>query len=533
MLAVGRTNPSSSIFSLSLLFVKLGGVNYLETDRNVIVRNALNAQFLFAYLRRGGLVGVMATNTVIQLVGQVIGMTSGIIVNAIIGRYLGTEGFGYIALAFSFVALFTGVLGDWGLTTIAVRRLASGKDRAENLLPGLAALQAIISILTYLLLAALLFALRQNHEATTAALVFGISILFLPIDSLACFFQARLLMRYTVTAVAVGKILSVLLVGGTAVLGGSVVAIMSASLAAVACQYVVTLFFVTRHISFEWNARWDRWKGVLREAWPLALATVLVALINQLPVIALSKLSTPGEVGLYAAASRIVMLLLSVPTAFASVVYPVLSRFYAVDGETFRKVGRITMELMLVVILPILMVVTLFANQIVVLLYGAEFEPTAKVLQILIWADVLLFPGIIAFHVLIASGLQRATFMIDGMALAMLSGVLYFTRGSQTAMWMAVAVWLCYVVVAGGALAVIAARFGGLVGWRLWIALASALLGPTLLIMSGWEIPGSVDYIVASVAIVSSLVLLSGVRAWKPLINIAWMPQGERQLPTG
>jgi O-antigen/teichoic acid export membrane protein len=41
----------------------------------------------------------MAANTALQLSGTLIGLVSGIIVNALLGRYLGKEGYGYFSLA--------------------------------------------------------------------------------------------------------------------------------------------------------------------------------------------------------------------------------------------------------------------------------------------------------------------------------------------------------------------------------------------------------------------------------------------------
>jgi O-antigen/teichoic acid export membrane protein len=472
----------------------------------------------------------MAANTAIQLGGVLIGLVSGIIVNALLGRYLGKEGYGYFSLALSFVVLFMGVFADWGLGVVAVRRLAAGSDAPENLLPGVASLQAVISILTYLLLVGALFALQQTPEVRAAALVFGVTILLLPIDSLACFFQARLLMRYPVTANAIGRLASLLLIGGAIILKGSMVAVMSASLAAVACQYAVTLFLLKRHVKFDWHAHRERWKGLLRDAWPLALGSIFVVLVNQIPIIMLGRTSTPGDVGLYAAVSRMMMLLLAVPIAFGSVVYPVLSRIHAEDRETFRKVARIAIEMMLVLILPILTVVTLFASRIVALLYGPDFAPAGKVLEILIWADVLLFPGIVTGNTLLAAGMQRVTLVMNAAALALLLGAIYFMPAAEPIVGMAVAVWLCYLVLMGGELAVVAIRFRGIVGWRMWFALSSSLVGPVLLIGSGSDVHAAVVGLVAGVAIVSCLLLLSGARAWKQLFDIVWLPREEKGL---
>jgi O-antigen/teichoic acid export membrane protein len=469
----------------------------------------------------------MAANTAVQLGGTLIGLVSGIIVNALLGRYLGKEGYGYFSLALSLVALFMGIFADWGIATVAVRRLASGSDRPENLLPGVASLQAVISILAYLLLAAALFAMQPVPEVKTAALIFGIAILFLPIDSLACFFQARLLMGYTVTAIAVGRLTNLLLIGIAIILQGSVVVVMCASLAAVACQYAVTLLLLKRHVTFEWHAHRDHWKGLLRDAWPLALGSIFVVLISQIPIIMLGRTSTPGNVGLYAAVSRIVMLLLAVPIAFSSVVYPVLSRIYAEDRDTFRNVARIAIEMMLVLILPILVVVTLFAGRIVALLYGPDFAPAGNVLEILIWADVLLFPGIVATSTLIATGFQRVTLVMNAVALAALLGAMYLMNTAEPTVGMAVAVWLCYLVQTGGVLTVIAVRFKGIVGLQTWFALSSSLIGPVLLIGSGAGVHESVVGIISGMAIVSGLLLLSRVRAWKQIFDVVWLPHAE------
>jgi hypothetical protein len=64
-----------------------------------VLRNLSKLISLRAYLQPRGLAGVMAANTALQLSGTLIGLVSGIIVNALLGRYLGKEGYGYFSLA--------------------------------------------------------------------------------------------------------------------------------------------------------------------------------------------------------------------------------------------------------------------------------------------------------------------------------------------------------------------------------------------------------------------------------------------------
>jgi O-antigen/teichoic acid export membrane protein len=124
------------------------------------------------------------------------------------------------------------------------------------------------------------------------------------------------------------------------------------------------------------------WNGA-----PLALAAFLGLAYQQADKLLTNRLIGDAETGYLTAAFVIIFGVVEVlNTTVMTAVFPLLSRSYG-DGSNpmfgfmVEKLGF----LKLLVTLPVALVISVFAYQITVPLFGEDFRPTADVLRILIW----------------------------------------------------------------------------------------------------------------------------------------------------
>ena len=161
--------------------------------------------------------------------------------------------------------------------------------------------------------------------------------------------------------------------------GGVVAASLVFSIGAV-CGLVVSELSVRRLVPSRPRPRPRAWPRLLKTAFPIGVAFLLYILLLRLDVTLLSFIAGEAEVGLYAAAYRLVESTQFVAWAMSAAMMPWLSR--TATGGLVRGY-ELGLKAMNAVLLPISLVFVLFAQGIVDLLYGDAFAPAVLPLQLL------------------------------------------------------------------------------------------------------------------------------------------------------
>lgn len=124
--------------------------------------------------------------------------------------------------------------------------------------------------------------------------------------------------------------------------------------------------------------------GLLRRAWPFALAAVLAAVQLRLNAVLLERLATTGEAGYYAAAARFAEAGRVIPNALFGALFPALAAL-AADRYSLERAFRRVMLGLAVFGLALALVVTPLAGALLGLTYGESFSPAAPVLAAAMW----------------------------------------------------------------------------------------------------------------------------------------------------
>ena len=169
---------------------------------------------------------------------------------------------------------------------------------------------------------------------------------------------------------------------------------------------------------------------------PFAALTILLVLIQRLGVLSVSTLLGDSATGIFSSAARIVDGLKFGHYAILGALLPALSRGSLESWQSFRKAFLFLMMVSLIFAIALV----IFANPIVVILYGKEFLPAVNQLSLLGWT---LLPYTISSFIsysLIARGLEFT--LVKATAISLLIYViLYFwlihSSGLTGAIWTA------------------------------------------------------------------------------------------------
>ncbi|CAD6490802.1 MAG: Polysaccharide biosynthesis protein [Candidatus Argoarchaeum ethanivorans] len=349
----------------------------------------------------------IAKNTGVLLASQVVSYILGFFFIMYTARYLGAEGFGVLSFAIAFTGIF-GVFADLGLQPLTVREVAKDKSLAGKYLGNIAVMKMILVIVTFGLIAFFINLLGYPEQTIKVVYLVALSIVFGTFSGMFnSVFQAYEKMEYA----SVGHILrSALMLSGALLAisqGFNVVGFASIYFLvnAVVLVYVFAVCawkFVLPKIEVDWGF----WKPTIKEALPFGLSGTFITIYVWIDSVMLSLMKGDVVVGWYNAAYMLVLVLLFIPTAFNSAVFPLMSQFYVSSMDSLKFMFEKHFKYMLTLGIPIGVGITLLANKIILLIFGAEYIPSAIALQILIWAIVLIFARTAFERVLEASNRQ-------------------------------------------------------------------------------------------------------------------------------
>ena len=332
----------------------------------------------------------------------------------LLARTLGVEQFGRYTFALSFTLLFN-ALGDLGISTVFTREVSRAPERVRELLRPCLMLKLVLAVITML---GVLIAARSGPGDESLALVLPI-VAGMLLNSAALVFDG--LLRAAGRAGRSGLNLTVQSVA--ALLCGA--ALLGFGLGPLAGAYAFLVGAIVRTISaLVWSR--DLWLApkasgasradlattvatvsgasgadvasttagtapptgfaLLREAVPLALSGIFIAVYFRIDAVVLRTLQGDHAVGLYAGVYRMFEAFAILAVTFRSVLFPVMAR--AADGPagSLGVLCRKSIRLHLLFTFGVAVFFTFEAPAIVRAVLGPDYAAAAPALAILIWA---------------------------------------------------------------------------------------------------------------------------------------------------
>ena len=169
---------------------------------------------------------------------------------------------------------------------------------------------------------------------------------------------------------------------------------------------LVLLVVAHREFSFgKLGLSWQKAKDLLKEAWPIAVATLFSQYSLFFSTIYLGYVAPEREVGFFTAAHRLIIFVWAYGIVASNrVILPTLSTYSQEAEEKYREFLSNVTRVLAIVALPIGVIGFVVGRDFIHLLYGSEFSASSEVFQILIWALVVavtrsgLEIGLIASH---------------------------------------------------------------------------------------------------------------------------------------
>lgn len=358
----------------------------------------------------------IAKNASVLLISQLITWTFTLVLTIFLPRFLGPSGVGQFHLANSLWAIAV-VVATFGMDILLTKELARSPDRITELFGTSLFLRVAIYLMSVIVLVA--YALLAGYERETLAVIaiIGVANFFVLITGAV---ESSLKGLERMEYISLGNIISKAILTGSVIvvllLGGNVVIVAAVGIPVAVINLIIQFHYLHRVQEFQVRLDLSIAREMLRASFSYLTVYIFLVLYLQIDIVIISLLVNESGVGWYGAADQLFGTLLFIPTVFMTAVFPALSRTYASDVDSAKRMMGKSFNLMLVLGVPIGLGVMVIANSLVVLLFGQEFAPSGPILAVLGIVLIMTYQNMLLGQFLISADRQKTWAWVMGIA---------------------------------------------------------------------------------------------------------------------
>lgn len=330
----------------------------------------------------------------------------GVIVTALIGRYLGPEKFGIWNYALALTTII-GSVAILGMDKLAVKELINDEQRQGAIVTTIILMRISAGIICMAISIGIVLMARKHQQLYLYCTIFSALIIILQsFDVLDYFYQAKNNVKRVIipkVAVFVAFCLVKLLI---IFLGGTLMVLLWASAIELLITYVIIIGVFSYHNATDFALRvdWQLAKTLLAQSWPLMLSNLAVVLFMKIDLVLLDVLSNASELGRYVAAARISELWYAIPMVISVAILPSLIQKKNISRDAYLLTLEKWLRLSFWLSAAIAILVTLTAHLIIPFLYGNGYRAASWMLMIHVWAGIPVFLNIVIVQYLFIEG---------------------------------------------------------------------------------------------------------------------------------
>jgi O-antigen/teichoic acid export membrane protein len=356
----------------------------------------------------------VARNSAAPLLAQLINKVVDLGFALVVLHVLSKDSYGEYVFAV-IVWTYAKTFSDFGLGILATRDVSRDRALADEYFGLTTLLRLILWAVALPVLGIFTLAYRQFGGLTTPSMI-AIALLIVSIlpdsysDAANAIYNALERMHIPAGLTLIKNALKVV-IGVSLVLAGwgPVGLALTALLTNVITAWLFLVLLRRIGVRARWTLPGKQARQMLLDAWPLFLNTLLAGLFFRSDVFVLKPSWGDGVVAIYDAAYKFLSLVLLIPQYFTLALFPQLARLAGARDESFAPIYNLALKLLLTLALPICVIATILAPELIGILAGSTYLPDGgTALRILIWLLPFSYVNGLVQYVLIAAGQQRA-----------------------------------------------------------------------------------------------------------------------------
>ena len=357
-------------------------------------------------------------NTGWMFFGQMFSLLVSFFIGAWIARYLGPENYGVMSYAIAFVGLFS-FISSLGIDGIVSRELVKFPEKRDELLGTAFRLKLIGGIIATLFTVACAFLFQFNSLIKLLIILFTIPFVFQSLNIISIYFQAEVKSKNNVKALLVATLIS-------SVLKILVILFDRGVIWLIAVYALDSLWqgigFVVAYKNYglkikNWHLNKTlAWK-ILKNSWPIMLASAAGFVYLKIDQVIIGYMLGNREVGLYAAAVKLVEVGYFIPAIICTSLFPAIVNAKKIGPHVYKDRLNKFYLLMIVISFIIAVPFTFLAKPIIYILFGIGYLGSVIILKVYIWSSFGLFLGWAVTQYLMTENLVKTIFWLNFLAM--------------------------------------------------------------------------------------------------------------------
>jgi len=309
-----------------------------------------------------------------------------------LARYLGPENFGILSYSQSFVYLFT-AFAALGLDQIVVKELVKNDKKRDEVLGTTFVLRLIGFFIMFVVLIIVLQLTDNSKITNSIVLIIATSILFQSLNGIDFYFQSKVLSKYVVftniiVVVVIGLIKVLLIITKSSLINFAYVYLVETLLTAIG--FIICYRYNKLSLK-KWKFRIIVAKELLKKSWFLIIGSLAAALYMKIDQIMIKEIINERAVGLYSVSVKLSSIWLFVTVAITQSVFPSLVETRKKNRQLFLKKLQLLYNLLMKIAIVVSILTTIYADYIVISLFGSKYIESSNILVLYIWSIVFVF----------------------------------------------------------------------------------------------------------------------------------------------
>lgn len=337
---------------------------------------------------------------------RIVRMGGALLVGTLVARYLGPTDFGLFNLATAIFMLFN-TSSSLGLDYLVVRDIVLLPDTNHQLLGTAFWLKVAASIVTTLLAVLFTAATHPGSQLILMVTILSVAGISQAYDVIDFYFWGRTLSRRTV----IPKLASFLIINLIRIVAvyrhATVLTFIEIAAAEILLGELALLlsYRTFPHGLPSWRFHLPRGRSLLRESWPLVVASLLVMVYMRTDQILIAYFMGERAVGYYSAAVRLSEMWFAIPVLVCNSVMPRLLRTRTADPAAYYRRLQVVYNGLVLLSVTLALLTLPTSGLVIRLMFGAAYQPAAHILNIHVWTAVFAFMGVLGGQQMVHEGL--------------------------------------------------------------------------------------------------------------------------------
>jgi len=327
---------------------------------------------------------------------KILRLLGGIIVTIWVARYLGPKNFGTLNYAIAYTAFFS-LFVNMGLEKIIVREVVKNIENTNYLIGTAFFLKLFGACISLFILIFTVSFQETNIVVKYTIILIAISFVFQSLDVIDTYFQALLLSKYIVFARSISFILSsmvkiFLILNNYPVMYFALAFSIEILLSAI---FLSILYKRTKNNIFKWRYNTTIAINFLRDSWPLAIMAFLAPLYMRIDQAMIKSMLDLEHVGIYSVAVKLSEYFYFIPAIIVKVFLPYFVKLRQINMWLYEKRLMQIYSAMFWFGLLIGIIIIIFGEDLIKLLFGEHYIGAYKALVFNIWSGIFMAQALV------------------------------------------------------------------------------------------------------------------------------------------